>query len=72
MCEIDIRRETENERLIRTAQFNFIPAAEHGLGNQVTRCLEAMSAHMFAALWSSPSLKVCPPLSVPLALCHLF
>lgn len=50
MCEIDIRRETENERLIRTAQFNFIPAAEHGLRNQVTRCLEAMSAHMFAAL----------------------
>lgn len=46
MCETDIRRKTENERLIRTVQYNIIPAAEHGQRGQVTPCLQAMSAHL--------------------------
>lgn len=57
MCEIDIRRETENERLIHTAQYNVVLAAEHGQEKQVNRCLKAMTTHMFHSFWCIPIIE---------------
>lgn len=36
MCEIEIKRKKQNERLIPTAQYYLISAAEHGQGSLVT------------------------------------
>ena len=44
--EIDIRRRTENERLIPTALYYFISAAELGQGNPLTLSFKAISGHM--------------------------
>lgn len=46
MCEIDIGRKTENERLIPTVRYYFISAAEHGQGNMVSLFIEATLGRM--------------------------